>query len=117
MLGANDLNEEKKRVKNELKRYDNCFNAEYKRYPDRREKEPMRPLYLYYKRLKQAISRVPKMKDAALEKLNDNKGQIVKNDKNPSSYASNQNSNNEISKQALEVKKDSTSEIKIELEK
>jgi len=75
------LLEEKKRVKNELKRYDTSFNNEYKRFPDRKEKEPMRPLYLYYKRLKQAISRAPKQ-DANYENLNQpDKGQIQKNEK------------------------------------
>lgn len=71
LLGYNDLQEEKKRVKNELKRYDTSFNNEYKRFPDRKEKEPMRPLYLYYKRLKQAIGRAPKQ-DANYDRLNEN---------------------------------------------
>ena len=44
---------EKKRVKNELKRYDSAFEAAFKRPPNREEKEPMRPLYIYYKKLKQ----------------------------------------------------------------
>lgn len=51
------LLEEKRRVKNELKRYDSEFDRAYRRFPRREEKEPMRPLYIYYKRLKQAISR------------------------------------------------------------
>lgn len=75
------MQEEKKRVKNELKRYDTSFNNEYKRFPDRKEKEPMRPLYLYYKRLKQAILRAPKQ-EANYDHLNEpSKGQIQKNEK------------------------------------
>jgi ribosomal 30S subunit maturation factor RimM len=49
------LSNEKKRVKNELKVYDNAFLAKFNRIPSRSEKEPMRNLYMYYKRLKQAI--------------------------------------------------------------
>ena len=47
-----DLEKEKKRVKNELKVYDQDFVNRYKRAPNRTEKEPMRNLYMYYKRLK-----------------------------------------------------------------
>lgn len=46
----------KKAVKDELKRYDAAFYSIYKRQPERNEKEAMRPLYVYYKRLKQQIS-------------------------------------------------------------
>lgn len=49
------LTNEKKKVKNELKKYDMAFEALYHRQPVRNEKEPMRPLYIYYKLLKQAI--------------------------------------------------------------
>lgn len=52
------LYNEKKRVKNELKRYDLAFSSSFDRIPDREEKEPMRPLYIYYKDLKGAISRL-----------------------------------------------------------
>ena len=48
---------EKKKVKNELKIYDQSFQSKFKRVPSRAEKEPMRNLYMYYKRLKQCISR------------------------------------------------------------
>jgi len=50
-----DLQNEKKRVKNELKVYDSSFQLKFGRIPSRSEKEPMRNLYMYYKRLKQAI--------------------------------------------------------------
>ena len=46
------LQNEKKRVKNELKVYDQEFINKFKRAPTRSEKEPMRNLYMYYKRLK-----------------------------------------------------------------
>lgn len=47
-----DLQNEKKKVKNELKVYDQEFINKFKRAPTRSEKEPMRNLYMYYKRLK-----------------------------------------------------------------
>lgn len=56
-----DLNHEKKRVKNELKVYDQEFINRFKRAPNRTEKEPMRNLYMYYKRLKQYIEKREKM--------------------------------------------------------
>uniref|UniRef100_A0A0G4GUA0 FAM13A-like domain-containing protein n=1 Tax=Chromera velia CCMP2878 TaxID=1169474 RepID=A0A0G4GUA0_9ALVE len=46
---------EKKRVKQELKRYDVSFQENFGRNPTRQEKEPMRPLYTYYRRLKKQI--------------------------------------------------------------
>ena len=48
---------EKKNVKNELKHYDSCFKTCYGRHPKREEKEPIRPLYMYYKRIKQTMSK------------------------------------------------------------
>ena len=52
-----ELGAEKKRVKNELKNYDNNFKNLFGRVPRREEKEPMRPLYVYYKKLKLALSK------------------------------------------------------------
>ena len=49
------LNGEKYKVKNELKQYDNEFQTLFRRMPNRSEKEIMRPLYMYYKNLKNAI--------------------------------------------------------------
>jgi len=49
------LNNEKKRVKSELKLYDQAFISRFGRMPSRVEKEPMRNLYMYYKRIKIAI--------------------------------------------------------------
>ena len=48
---------EKKKVKNELKIYDQSLHHKFKRVPSRAEKEPMRSLYMYYKRLKQCIAK------------------------------------------------------------
>ena len=55
------LQNEKKRVKNELKVYDQEFISRFKRAPNRSEKEPMRNLYMYYKRLKQYIDKREKI--------------------------------------------------------
>jgi len=55
-LSRAQLETEKKNVKHELKRYDAAFVELFKRMPNREEKEPMKPLYIYYKRLKQYIS-------------------------------------------------------------
>lgn len=52
-----DLLLEKRKVKRELKNYDQSFMSQFGRLPTREEKEPMRPLYMFYKKLKQAISR------------------------------------------------------------
>lgn len=56
-----ELESEKKRVKNELKVYDQEFITRFKRAPTRSEKEPMRNLYMYYKRLKQYIEKREKI--------------------------------------------------------
>lgn len=56
-LGKNDLNHEKRRVKQELKRYDTEFKKQFNRLPSHAEKEPMRPLYVYYRRLKLMIAK------------------------------------------------------------
>ncbi len=54
---ADELALEKKKVKNELKIYDQAFIFKFQRVPQRAEKEPMRQIYMYYKRLKQYIQR------------------------------------------------------------
>lgn len=64
-----ELESEKKRVKNELKVYDQEFISKFKRAPTRSEKEPMRNLYMYYKRLKQYIEKREKI-EAQAAKLN-----------------------------------------------
>ena len=47
----------KKQVKGELKSYDQEFLSLFKRAPNRAEKECMRPLYMYYKKLKQLMTK------------------------------------------------------------
>ncbi|KAF4692017.1 hypothetical protein FOZ60_014342 [Perkinsus olseni] len=54
-LAGSQLMHEKRRVKQELKSYDVAFTAVHGRPPGRADKEPMRPLYTYYRGLKQAI--------------------------------------------------------------
>uniref|UniRef100_A0A7S1A9T5 FAM13A-like domain-containing protein n=1 Tax=Noctiluca scintillans TaxID=2966 RepID=A0A7S1A9T5_NOCSC len=51
-----ELATEKRRVKQELKRYDADFRRQFSRLPSHTEKEPMRPLYVYYRRLKGMIT-------------------------------------------------------------
>lgn len=58
-MTATEIAHEKKRVKGELKNYDTAFSAIFKRLPNREEKEPMRPLYIYYKKLKQFMGKEP----------------------------------------------------------
>jgi len=55
ILSQQELEEKKKLVKNELKRYDFSFETLFNRNPIRYEKEPMRPLYIYYKLIKQFL--------------------------------------------------------------
>jgi len=55
-LDWSQLSQEKRRVKQELKRYDSDFQRRAGRLPAHAEKEPMRPLYVYYRRLKTMIS-------------------------------------------------------------
>lgn len=50
------LLKEKKMVKELLKQYDIMFEDNFGKIPTREEKEPLRPIYMYYKKLKQGIS-------------------------------------------------------------
>lgn len=52
-----EITQEKKNVKNELKYYDSAFIKIFARPPGRADKEPMRPLYMYYQNLRKAISK------------------------------------------------------------
>lgn len=56
-MSVDGLANEKKKVKNELKSYDSDFSANFKRQPNHDEKEPLRPLYVYYKKLKESLTR------------------------------------------------------------
>ena len=52
-----DLELEKKKVKDILRSYDQSFLSLFQRLPARHEKEPMRQIYMYYKKLKQSIAK------------------------------------------------------------
>ncbi|KAL4470971.1 hypothetical protein ABPG72_013558 [Tetrahymena utriculariae] len=52
-MSLEQLTHEKKKVKQELKMYDASFQTHFNRFPQKNEKEPLRPLYIYYKKLKQ----------------------------------------------------------------
>jgi hypothetical protein len=56
-MSVSQLADEKKKVKNELKSYDNDFSANFRKPPNHDEKEPLRPLYVYYKKLKEALTK------------------------------------------------------------
>ncbi len=60
-FGLDYLMAEKFKVKAELKRYDTDFMESFLRPPNRNEKEVMRPLYGYYKNLKNAIEQKQKL--------------------------------------------------------
>jgi hypothetical protein len=51
-----ELSKVKRSVKSELKRYDQAFVQVFFRQPGKQEKEPLRPLYMYYKKLKTLIT-------------------------------------------------------------
>lgn len=54
-LNYDELNRVKRNVKGELKKYDQLFISIFCRQPAKTDKEPLRPLYMYYKKLKQLI--------------------------------------------------------------
>lgn len=55
-MSKSELGQEKKRVKAELKRYDTDWKRQFKVLPNHSQKEVMRPLYLYYRRLKNQLA-------------------------------------------------------------
>jgi len=63
-MGRHEFGAEKRRVKQELKRYDADFRKQFRRWPTHTEKEPMRPLYVYYRRLKTMMAQVEQNKAA-----------------------------------------------------
>jgi Asp-tRNA(Asn)/Glu-tRNA(Gln) amidotransferase A subunit family amidase len=60
-LNVDELSRIKRSVKSELKRYDQAFVQVLFRQPGKQEKEPLRPLYMYYKKLKTLISSGPQL--------------------------------------------------------
>lgn len=75
-MSFEQLLSEKKKVKNELKYYDSCFQSVFNRFPVRTEKEPMRDLYVYYKKLKQYLTEAEKREK---EKKKDAGNAVVNN--------------------------------------
>jgi len=61
-MGSNELMREKNKVKQELKRYDAEFQKQFSRLPTHTEKESMRPLYVYYRKLKTLMSQMEQNK-------------------------------------------------------
>lgn len=61
-MNRHELGAEKRRVKQELKRYDAEFRKQFSRLPSHSEKESMRPLYVYYRRLKTMITQAEQSK-------------------------------------------------------
>lgn len=51
------IQEEKAKVKSELKKYDADFVEVFKKAPTRHDKEVMKPLYIYYRAIKNAIEK------------------------------------------------------------
>lgn len=68
-MNKTELAGEKRRVKQELKRYDSEFRKQFMRLPGHNEKEPMRPLYVYYRRLKTMIAQAESGKLGSRESL------------------------------------------------
>ena len=56
-LSLDALQKEKAKVKNELKKYDSDFNEVFNHLPTKQDKEIMKPLYIYYKSIKNAIEK------------------------------------------------------------
>eukprot|EP00933_Yihiella_yeosuensis_P037450 TRINITY_DN3138_c2_g2_i1.p1 TRINITY_DN3138_c2_g2~~TRINITY_DN3138_c2_g2_i1.p1 ORF type:complete len:282 (+),score=60.40 TRINITY_DN3138_c2_g2_i1:35-847(+) len=55
-MSRSELSNEKKRVKQELKKYDTDWRKQFKLLPTHSQKEIMRPLYVYYRKVKHAIA-------------------------------------------------------------
>ena len=55
-------------MKDLLKEYDNEFRKQFSRDPVKREKEPMRAVYIYYKNIKEEIGKLEKMGKKTEEK-------------------------------------------------
>lgn len=66
-MSLDELLHEKKSVKGELKVYDQSFSVKWGKQPQRADKEPMRQLYMYYKKLKQMISKKQQASQAITE--------------------------------------------------
>lgn len=56
-MTIDQLLSEKAKVKSKLKEYDACYEGIFNKLPSRHEKEVMKPLYIYYRSLKNAIEK------------------------------------------------------------
>ena len=84
------LTNEKARVKQELKKYDEDFYQVFKSKPTKENKEIMKPLYYYYQKLKLAISKKSNDQNSSVSET------IVRNDMHNSNNTHiNNNSNNQ----------------------
>lgn len=68
-FSAEELKNEKKKIKEILKLYDKLFYAHFKFTPSKFYKESLRPIYTYYQNLKQHISQVENENTLAERKL------------------------------------------------
>jgi len=75
-MSLEQLTNEKARVKQELKKYDEDFYQVFKSKPTKENKEIMKPLYYYYQKLKLAISKKQSDQTSTASET------IVKNDQN-----------------------------------
>jgi len=75
-MNKHELAGEKRRIKQELKRYDAEFRKQFMRLPTHTEKEPMRPLYVYYRRLKSMITLAEQNKRRSSQSDDEASGQI-----------------------------------------
>jgi hypothetical protein len=75
-MSLEQLTNEKARVKQELKKYDEDFYQVFKSKPTKENKEIMKPLYYYYQKLKLAISKKQSDQTSTASET------IIKNDQN-----------------------------------
>ena len=97
-LSLDALQKEKAKVKNELKKYDSDFNEVFNHLPTKQDKEIMKPLYIYYKNLKNAIEKKEEDRNA-ITTLNQNYNQntysvISTNSNNDNKFNTNYFQNN-----------------------
>jgi len=95
------LNQEKKKIKLELKNYDLSFMATFKRFPLKNEKEPMRPLYIYYKTVKEILLKLTQ----GLKKMEDENVRAEKKEINTNISTSTNNSSSNLTKMNEMMKK------------
>lgn len=99
------LNVEKRKIKHELKNYDMIFKGTFKRLPMKNEKEPMRPLYMYYKTIKEILHKYTQ----GLKKAEENSSPLpgIKKEQGQSNSVNNNNTikTQEIMKKLVELKK------------